>query len=87
MHTLKVILGGLALLATCLLIGWLLHGTAGAACAALVFLPLWLACTATNMWIGVKRAGYSVREELPVLLVVFLPPALIALLAWWRLSV
>jgi hypothetical protein len=36
------------------------------------------------MWFGVKKAGYSVREELPFFFVVFLIPAVAALLVYWR---
>jgi Na+/H+ antiporter NhaC len=38
------------------------------------------------MWLGVSKAGYSVREELPYFFVVFLIPAIVALLIWWRYS-
>jgi hypothetical protein len=38
------------------------------------------------MWVGVQHAGYSVREELPILFVVFLVPAVIAGFAAWRLA-
>jgi len=37
------------------------------------------------MYIGVKRAGYSVADEAPVFLVVFAVPAALALLLWWKL--
>jgi len=36
------------------------------------------------MYIGVKRAGYSVADEAPVFLVVFAVPAALALLLWWK---
>jgi hypothetical protein len=38
------------------------------------------------MWLGVTRAGYSVVEELPFFFVVFLVPAVPALVVWWRCS-
>jgi uncharacterized membrane protein len=38
------------------------------------------------MWIGVSRAGYSVAEELPVLLAIFLIPGIAAAFVWWKLS-
>jgi len=38
------------------------------------------------MWLGVSRAGYSVKEETPILFVVFLIPAVVALLVWWSFS-
>ena len=89
MHTVKVIAGGFLLLALCLVAGRLIGGAANSstiARAALVFLPLWFIGAAINMWIGVTRAGYSAREETPFFFVVFLIPAAVALLIWWRLS-
>jgi hypothetical protein len=85
MHTIYVIAGGFALLALCLLTARLATGTAPAlAKAALVFLPLWLIGAAINMWIGMTKAGYSVREELPIFLVIFAVPAVVAVLVWMR---
>ena len=87
MHTLKVIFTGLALLGVFLLVGrWATPSSpaTGLTRGALWFLPLWLVGTAINMWIGVKKAGYSVQDEAPVCLVVFAVPALLALLIWWR---
>jgi hypothetical protein len=75
---------GLVLLAICLLIGNSLGGAPGMARAALVFLPLWLLGAAFNLYLGVHSAGYRVGEELPVLAVVFVVPAIAALAIWWR---
>lgn len=87
MHTILVILGGLVLLAFCLLVGRATDGSGGMARAALWFLPLWLIATLVNMWVGVSRAGYTVAQEAPVALVVFIVPALIALaLRRWGLA-
>jgi hypothetical protein len=36
------------------------------------------------MWIGVSRAGYSVAEEFPIFLMIFIIPAGVALLIWWK---
>jgi hypothetical protein len=84
MHTLKVILGGLALLALCLAAGrWLAGGSSGLVLGAKVFLPLWLLGAGANLWVGVTRAGYSVAEELPVFAVVFAVPAALAGVVWW----
>ena len=47
-------------------------------------LGLWLAVTGANMWIGVSKAGYSVAEELPILALLFLMPAVAAILVRWR---
>jgi hypothetical protein len=41
----------------------------------------WLVLTGFNLWVGVAKAGYSVREELPVFLLLFGVPAVAALLA------
>lgn len=94
MHTVMVILGGLVLLALCLLVARLLGGAgsgsgsgSGPMLTALkVFLPLWFIGAAINLWVGVSRAGYSVAEELPIFLAVFAGPAAVALLLWWKLS-
>jgi len=88
MHTVMVILGGLVLLALCLLAARLLGGAGpGPMLTALkVFLPLWFIGAAINLWVGVARAGYSVAEELPIFLAVFAGPAAVALLLWWKLS-
>jgi hypothetical protein len=86
-HTSKVLLGGFALLAVCLLIGRAVGapGT-GVPKAALVFIALWFVGAAINMWAGVSRAGYSIAEEAPVFLLVFGIPAAVAVFVWWRSS-
>ncbi|EMN1929563.1 hypothetical protein RVV18_004014 [Burkholderia ambifaria] len=85
MHMLMVIAGGAVLLGVFLLFGKLWGGdTAALALAAKVFVPVWLAISIANLWIGVSHAGYTVREELPILLVVFLVPAALAGLVIWK---
>lgn len=87
MHMLMVIGGGIVLLGVFLLFGKLWGGdAAGLALAAKVFIPVWLLVAIANLWVGVSHAGYSVREELPILLVVFIAPAVVAVLAIWRFS-
>jgi len=44
-----------------------------------------LLVAAVNMWLGVSRAGYSVREELPIFLLIFGLPAAAAVLMNWKL--
>jgi hypothetical protein len=83
-HTAIVVIIGLVLPGTCLFIGHMLGGGAGTAHAALAFLPLWLAGSGINMYLGVRSAGYSIAEESPVFLFVFAIPAVAALVAWWR---
>jgi hypothetical protein len=87
MHMLLVIIGGAALLCVFALFGKLWGGdAAGAATAAKIFVPAWLAVSLTNMWVGVTKAGYTVVQELPILLVVFAVPAALAAMLAWRLA-
>jgi hypothetical protein len=87
MHTILVLAGGFLLLGTCVLTGKLVGGSdAAMAKGAIAFLPLWLVAAALNMWAGVAKAGYSVREELPIFLVIFAVPATVALVILWRLN-
>ncbi|MBE2291981.1 MAG: hypothetical protein J0L89_12270 [Xanthomonadales bacterium] len=87
MHMAMVIGGGIVLLALFLLFGRLWGGTApDLALAAKLFVPAWLVLALVNLWVGVTKAGYSVREELPILAVVFLVPAALAGLAIWKLA-
>ncbi|MGL6045051.1 MAG: hypothetical protein ACRC02_01165 [Vogesella sp.] len=84
MHTILVMAGGVVLL----LCGQLLArftGIISQAQAALYFVPLWLLIAASNMWTGVQRAGYSVMEELPIFLLVFAVPAMLAYALWRQL--
>ena len=86
MHMLLVIVGGLLLLGVFLLFGKLWGGAAGPALAARCFIPVWLVVALANLWVGVRHAGYSVREELPILLVVFAVPAAATAVLLWLFS-
>lgn len=88
MHTVLVILAGVALLGLCLLAarGWRGPGAAASIAAIQAFLPLWLIGAALNLYVGVAQAGYSVAEELPIFLVVYAVPAALAAVLWWRLA-
>ena len=87
MHMAMVIAGGILLLGVFLLFGKLWGGDAmGSAAAAKIFIPVWLAVAIVNLWVGVSRAGYTLREELPILLIVFAVPAAIAAIAIWLFS-
>jgi hypothetical protein len=46
----------------------------------LAFITIWLLATATNLWVGVAKAGYTFREELPIAALIFGVPAAIAFL-------
>ena len=50
------------------------------------FIALWLLATGFNMWVGVSHAGYTVRDELPIMLLLFGVPAAVALLVQWKLA-
>ncbi|AXC16268.1 hypothetical protein ACPOL_7076 (plasmid) [Acidisarcina polymorpha] len=55
--------------------------------ASLIFIPIWLVAAGVNFYVGVCRAGYSFHEELPVFLLAFLLPTLIAVILYGKLSV
>ena len=76
-----IILAGFALWGLCLGGARLLlkPGAATSMAATAVFLVLWLLAAATNMWFGITQAGYSLREELPIFLLIFLIPSIFAL--------
>jgi hypothetical protein len=87
MHVLLVIVGGTLLLGVFLLFGHLWSVDSSQLPAALLaFIGTWLLVAVANMWVGVSRAGYAVREELPILLLVFAVPALLAGFLYWRLA-
>lgn len=87
MHMAMVIGGGLVLLGVFLLFGKLWGGdTAGYVTAAKIFLPVWLAVAVMNLWVGVTKAGYTVAQELPILLIVFAVPAAAAAVLMWQLA-
>lgn len=87
MHMLMVIVGGVVLLGLFALFGKLWGGDVAAmTTAARLFIPAWLVVALVNMWVGVAKAGYSVAQELPILLVVFAVPAALALVLAWQLA-
>ncbi len=85
MHTVKVVGAGFGLLALCVLVGRGSGDRHGMAKGAAVFVPLWLLGSGLNMYLGVKKAGYTVAEELPVAAGVFGGPALVGLGLWAKL--
>jgi hypothetical protein len=86
MRTLIIILAGFALWAASLGVGKMLAGARPAAMTAATvgFIAVWLVAAAANMWVGVSHAGYSVREELPIFLLIFLLPAGVAVFVKWK---
>jgi len=86
MRTGIIILAGFALWAICLglakwLVGWTSASTTMATAA---FITVWFIAAAVNMWMGVTRAGYAFREELPIFLLIFLVPSIVAGVVKWR---
>jgi len=87
MHMLMTIAGGIVLLGVFLLFGGLWGGSSpDLTLAAKAFIPLWFVVSITNLAIGVSLAGYSVREEVPILLGVFAVPVVIAVVIIWQIS-
>ena len=86
MHTIKVLVGGYLLLAVSLLLARWITGPLAASTivAAKCFLLAWAGVTLANMWYGVSHAGYSVRDETPIGLVIFAGPAIAAAIVWWK---
>jgi hypothetical protein len=83
MRTAVIIVAGFVLWGICLAIARF-TGVLSTTAATALFIILWLIVAAVNMYFGVTRAGYSVQEELPIFLVIFLLPAIVAALAKWK---
>jgi hypothetical protein len=71
-----------------LLVGRWIGGAAATVDATTIkyFLVLWLVATLVNMRVGVSKAGYSIKDEAPIALLVFAVPAIVAIVIWWRFS-
>ncbi|MBN9261312.1 MAG: hypothetical protein BGN89_09555 [Alphaproteobacteria bacterium 64-6] len=81
MHTVIVTAAGLILLGMFLLLARFWASDRGIlAVGAKAFIPVWLALTLVNLWIGVRYAGYTLLQELPILVITFGIPAVAALL-------
>jgi hypothetical protein len=86
MRTPLFLLVGFLLLAASMLLGKLFSSNySGATYAAtLIFVALWLGISGANLWVGVAKAGYSLNEELPVFLLIFGVPTIVAIFLKWR---
>jgi len=85
MHTIMVTAGGFALLGLFLLLMRFWTADRGIfAVAGKTFIPVWLTLTVVNLWIGVRHAGYTVLQELPVFVITFGLPAALAVLIIMR---
>jgi hypothetical protein len=81
-----IILGGFLIWGACLGIARLVSGTDALSMtrATAAFVALWFVAAAWNMWVGVSHAGYSFREELPIFLLIFLLPVVVAVGVRWK---
>jgi hypothetical protein len=52
--------------------------------AFVIFAAFWFVVTAFNMWVGVSKAGYSIGEELPIFLLLYGVPAILAGVIKWK---
>ena len=86
MRTALFLLAGFLLLAAFLVLARLFSPNYAAAngVATVAFVLLWFALTGFNMWVGVAKAGYSASEELPILLLLFGVPAIVAVVLKWK---
>jgi hypothetical protein len=87
MRTAIIIAAGFLLWGICLGVAKLAANlnASSATIATATFVALWFIAAAVNLWIGVARAGYSFMEELPIFLVIFLLPAVVAVAVKWKL--
>ncbi len=84
MHTVMIVTAGLILLGVFCGIGQARDGAYGVRQAVRRFLPVWFIASIINLGVGVLSAGYTVAQELPILVPVFGIPALVALgIARW----
>jgi hypothetical protein len=86
MRTFLLIVGGLVMLGGSLLAVRCFGASWRIADVGERFIPIWFCLSASNLWIGVTRAGYSIDEELPIFMLTFTIPASMAALLWWRSS-
>jgi hypothetical protein len=84
MRTAIIIGCGVLLWAGCLGAAKFMSGDGALTVATIVFLVIWFVVASLNLWIGVSRAGYAFSEELPIFLVIFLLPAILAVLVKWK---
>lgn len=76
MHTLRMTITGLVVLAVFVLAAWLWNRSQGKRIdGAWIFIWVWLAAALINLLVGVFAAGISLATEILVLLVVFGIPA------------
>ena len=82
-RTLVFVVGGLFLFLLLLFTTQRADRTAVAR-TCLMFIGIWLLVTLGNLIYGVTGAGHSIAEEVPIALIIFVPPAAVASIVWWR---
>ena len=86
MRTVLFLVAGLLLMGAFLVLGKLFTGqyAKSAQVATFAFIAVWFVVAAVNMWLGVASAGYAVRDELPIFLLIFGVPTALAVLVKWQ---
>jgi hypothetical protein len=85
MRTLFFIVGGLVLWAIITGVTRVINKPAGNSwMPTIVFAVIWFIIAAVNMWVGVTQAGYSVMEELPIFVLLYLLPVAIAVVLKYK---
>ena len=86
MRTGLFLLAGFLLLGVCVILAKLFSANYpnASTVATGVFIVLWLAIAAFNMWVGVAKAGYAAAEELSIFLLIFAVPAVVAVILKWK---
>jgi hypothetical protein len=87
MRTALFLLVGFLLLAASMLLGKLFSSNYPGATfsATLIFVVVWLGISGANLWVGVAKAGYTLTEELPIFLLIFGAPTIVAIFLKWRI--
>jgi hypothetical protein len=86
MRTALIILSGFLVWGVCLGGAKVAAGTSASSMnlATGIFVVVWFVAAGFNMWMGMTKAGYSFREELPIFLVIFLLPTMVAVVVKWK---
>jgi hypothetical protein len=86
MRTVVFLVAGFLLVAACALLGRLFSANYPNATytATVTFLLIWLGISIANLWVGVSKAGYTLLDELPIFLLIFAVPAVVAVVLKWR---
>ena len=88
MRTVMILSSGLLIFAGVFIYSRLFtqHYAGAVAMTSYAFVAIWLVATSFNLWVGVSHAGYSVREELPIMQLLFGIPAAAALVVQWKFA-